>query len=84
MITTTEDIHTTTGVLTNDHTGHAHSSTSERLARKAMADGEGPDPATPPRCPDCHGELLTETIGDEDDADWCAYCGTVVRMEVAV
>lgn len=35
------------------------------------------------RCPDCHGELPTETVGDEDDAHWCEYCGTVIRAGVA-
>lgn len=49
-------------------------------AATAITDGGAPDPDTPPRCPDCHGELPEETVDDEDDTHWCEYCGTVVRV----
>lgn len=49
-------------------------------ATAVATDGGTPDPDTPPRCPDCHGELPEETVGDED-AHWCAYCGATKQVE---
>ncbi len=72
----------------DDDRANASDITPEETSTTATAvatDGGAPDPDTPPRCPDCHGELPTETVGgDDDDAHWCDYCGRVVRVEVAV
>lgn len=55
-------------------TATASGDTNGADVQQAMADGGTPDPDTPPRCPDCHGELPEDTV-DGDEAAWCAYCG---------
>lgn len=57
--------------------------TSTETAVVTDGGAEPPDPDTPLRCPECHGDLPDETVGDENDAHWCEYCGTVVRVETA-
>jgi hypothetical protein len=52
---------------------------------RAVLPGDGTQaqiPVTPPQCPDCHGEVPTETVADEDAAQWCDDWWMIVRVGV--
>lgn len=53
--------------------------TDSESATTVATDGGASDPDSPPQCPDCHGKLPEETVGD-DEATWCAYCGTLKSL----